>query len=106
MAVWPDRIFCDTSFFFACLEGRDANHPAALGRLEQSARRPSAFWTTWEVISETVTLLRRQSGYGTAHFAGVCLTNDYLDFWSRRRGRPCHGMSKRSPAEVLLGTNA
>ena len=66
MPAWPERIYCDTSFFFACLEGRDANHLTALRWLEQSIRRPAAFWTTWDVISETVTLLRRKSGYGTA----------------------------------------
>ncbi|MCX5797856.1 MAG: PIN domain-containing protein [Elusimicrobia bacterium] len=66
MNSWPRRVFCDTSFFFACLEARDAHHAQAVAWLEQSERRQTAFWTTWEVIGETVTLLRRRSGYDRA----------------------------------------
>ena len=66
MSSWPDRVFCDTSFFFACLEARDAHHATALQWLEASHHRQSAYWTTWEIISETVTLLRRKSGYRRA----------------------------------------
>jgi len=66
MTPWPGRIFCDTSFFFACLEPRDQNHAAALLWLKASQRHKSAFLTTWDILSETVTLLRRKSGYRVA----------------------------------------
>lgn len=66
MDRWPSRIFCDTSFFFACLEPRDFNHVQAARWLEQAEREQTAFWTTWDIISETVTLLRAKSGYRPA----------------------------------------
>jgi len=66
MTSWPGRIFCDTSFFFACLEPRDQNHSPALAWLKASQQHKSAFLTTWDILSETVTLLRRKSGYRIA----------------------------------------
>lgn len=66
MRAWPDRVFCDTSFFFACLERRDVHHARALDWLERSRAASSAFWTTWDVVGETVTLLRRKAGYRLA----------------------------------------
>lgn len=63
---WPDRVFCDTSFFFACLEPRDAHHAQALEWLRLSRRRRTIYWSTWDVVSETVTLLRRKPGYARA----------------------------------------
>ncbi len=66
MDHWPPRIFCDTSFFFACLESRDVHHSEAIEWLDRSQRAPSAFWSTWDILSETVTLLRRKSGYRRA----------------------------------------
>jgi len=65
-SAWPARIFCDTSFFFACLEPRDENHMLALDWLKISQKHKSAFLTTWDILSETVTLLRRKSGYRIA----------------------------------------
>lgn len=66
MTPWPGRIFCDTSFFFACLEPRDQNHSPALLWLKAAQQHKSAFVTTWDILSETVTLLRRKSGYRIA----------------------------------------
>lgn len=66
MADWPERLFCDTSFFFACLEGRDIHHARAAACLERSRERGTVFWTTWDIVSETVTLLRRKCGYRRA----------------------------------------
>jgi len=63
---WPARIFCDTSFFFASLEPRDQNHAPALVWLKASQQHKSVFLTTWDILSETVTLLRRKSGYRIA----------------------------------------
>lgn len=63
MTPWPERIFCDTSFFFASLEPRDQNHSPALRWLKASQQHKSAFLTTWDILSETITLLHRKSGY-------------------------------------------
>lgn len=64
--IWPGRVFCDTSFFFACFEARDVHHARAKLWLAQSARRETVFITTFDIISETVTLLRMKSGYANA----------------------------------------
>ena len=66
MRSWPERVFCDTSFFFACLEARDLNHEKAVSWLRESKAANTTFWTTWEIISETVTLLRIKSDYNKA----------------------------------------
>ena len=63
---WPARLFCDTSFFFACLEPRDIHHAQAKEWLEESAHRGTVFVTTWDIVSETITLLRVKSGYKKA----------------------------------------
>lgn len=63
MLSWPERIFCDTSFFFASLDARDTNYAKALIWSEQSRKKQTIFYTTWEVISETVTLLRKKTDY-------------------------------------------
>jgi len=57
MAV-PPRVFCDTSFFYACLDPADANHARATAFLAEAAATGSVFCTTWDVLGETVTLLR------------------------------------------------
>jgi predicted nucleic acid-binding protein len=54
----PGRLFCDTSFFYACFDRRDVNHELA-GRLSaDAAASASRFYVTCDVISETATLLR------------------------------------------------
>jgi predicted nucleic acid-binding protein len=63
---FPARVFCDTSFFFACLDPRDANHELARQIVSDAAETGSDFYTTWDIISETVTLLRYRSGYRAA----------------------------------------
>ncbi len=65
----PRRLFCDTSFFYACLDSRDANHDRAQAILIEAASTGTVFSTTWDVISETVTLLRyRQRFQGALAF--------------------------------------
>lgn len=59
-------LFCDTSFFYALLDKRDRDHPAA-GKLARSIqKRAIPLITTWEVIVETVTLLRYRYSYNGA----------------------------------------
>ncbi len=57
-------LFCDTSFFFASLTVSDPNHPAAREAL--LAHPKSNLITTWDIISETVTLLRYRESYRLA----------------------------------------
>jgi predicted nucleic acid-binding protein len=62
----PSRLFCDTSFSYACLDPGDANHARACAVLAETATTGSAFCTTWDVIGETVTLLRYRRSFRTA----------------------------------------
>lgn len=54
----PALVFCDTSFFYAGLDPKDANHERARRLTAESASSGTAWCTTWDIISETVTLLR------------------------------------------------
>lgn len=49
--------FCDTSFFYACLDPRDANHVRAGRLVAESAAAGTVLYSTWDIISETATLL-------------------------------------------------
>lgn len=60
------RLFCDTSFFYACLDPKDANHDRAEELTDDAATSGVAFFTTWDIISETVTLLRYRKGFRPA----------------------------------------
>ena len=62
----PPRLFCDTSFFYACLDRGDANHDRARALAEDAAASRAGFWTTWDIVSETVTLLRHRGNFQTA----------------------------------------
>jgi predicted nucleic acid-binding protein len=59
----PARLFCDTSFFYACFDQRDVNHERAKEVSEEAASAGSAFYVTWYIISETATLLRYRRFY-------------------------------------------
>jgi uncharacterized protein len=54
----PSRVFCDTSFFYACFDADDINHDRAEELADESAHSSVSFLATWDIISETVTLLR------------------------------------------------
>lgn len=66
MILPQNRAFCDTSFFFASLYPRDANYDRAGDILADCQDNAVTLHTTWDVISETVTLLRYRAGYKTA----------------------------------------
>lgn len=51
------RAFCDTSFFFASLCPRDVNYERAGEILNEALTQGLSLFTTWDIISETVTLL-------------------------------------------------
>ena len=61
-----DRVFCDTSFFYACLDHEDAHHARARTLVEEAATTRILFYSTWDIVSETVTLLRYHCGYERA----------------------------------------
>jgi len=62
----PARLFCDTSFFYACFDQRDVNHQQAKHLSEDAATSGSVLYVTWDIISETVTLLRYRRGFREA----------------------------------------
>lgn len=62
----PARVFCDTSFFYACLDPADANHDPAGELVERAAAAGTDLLTTWDVVSETATLLRYRCTYDAA----------------------------------------
>jgi predicted nucleic acid-binding protein len=60
------RAFCDTSFFFASLYPGDTNYNRAGDILAECLERSVTLHTTWDVVSETVTLLRYRANYKKA----------------------------------------
>jgi predicted nucleic acid-binding protein len=60
------KVFCDTSFFFAALCSEDANFEKAGALLEHCVDHNVTLCTSWDIISETVTLLRYRANYKTA----------------------------------------
>ncbi|MBI2160430.1 MAG: type II toxin-antitoxin system VapC family toxin [Candidatus Rokubacteria bacterium] len=62
-------MFCDTSYFYACADTDDMYYRRALALAGEAARLGTQLWTTWDVISETVTLLRyRHSAVAAIRF--------------------------------------
>jgi predicted nucleic acid-binding protein len=62
----PSRLFCDTSFFYACFDQRDVNHEQAKDLSEAAVVSAARLYVTWDIISETATLLRYRRSYREA----------------------------------------
>ena len=62
----PPRLFCDTSFFYACLDRSEVNHQRSRNLAAEAAESATTLYTTWDIISETVTLLRYRRGFREA----------------------------------------
>ncbi|HSR54171.1 MAG TPA: PIN domain-containing protein [Acidobacteriota bacterium] len=62
----PRRLFCDTSFFYACLDPSDQHCESAIHLLKRAAESGSTLVTTWDIVSETVTLLRYRHSFDSA----------------------------------------
>lgn len=60
------RVFCDTSFFFASLYSGDTNYGRAGDILAECQEQSVTLLTTWDIVSETVTLLRYRASYKTS----------------------------------------
>ncbi len=52
------QVFCDASYFYACADTDDMYHRRALALAGEAASRRTQLWTTWDVMSETITFLR------------------------------------------------
>lgn len=59
-------VFVDTSFYYASLDPRDAHHEKAIQLNHQVVEKKLQMLSTWEIICETVTLLRNRFGYKAA----------------------------------------
>jgi predicted nucleic acid-binding protein len=57
------EVFADTSYFFALLNVRDPHHNRALRISEELATRGLEVYATWEIVVETVTLLRYRTTF-------------------------------------------
>lgn len=57
------KVFCDTSFFYASLDRNDHDHVAARVMANWLKDKGIAVVTTWEIIMETVTLLRYRASF-------------------------------------------
>ena len=66
MILPQNRVFCDTSFFYASLVPDDANYDRAEDLLKHCKENAVVLYTTWDIISETVTLLRYRASFKTA----------------------------------------
>jgi uncharacterized protein len=62
----PARLFCDTSFFYACFDPCDVNHEQARQISENAAAVGARLYVTWDIIGETLTLLRYRRSYREA----------------------------------------
>ncbi|GIW54962.1 MAG: hypothetical protein KatS3mg082_1366 [Nitrospiraceae bacterium] len=62
----PPEAFCDTSFFYACLDPKDVNHARARALAVAAATSRTTFCSTWDIVSETVTLLRYRRDFRAA----------------------------------------
>jgi len=60
------KAFADTSYFYALLNAQDPDHPKALRIAEQILLAHAEVFATWDVISETATLLRYRMNYTAA----------------------------------------
>lgn len=70
------KVFCDTSFFYAVLDKNDFDHERAISFAQWIKESHVAVLTTWEVVIETVTLLRYRLNYnGAAVFIKTVLPN-------------------------------
>ena len=66
MMSLPSRLFCDTSFFYACFDPRDVNHERAKVIVDEAITANAVLWVTWDIISEAVTLLRYRRNFQAA----------------------------------------
>lgn len=59
-------IFADTSFYYASLDSRDRFHSQAHKLAYEISARNMTLISSWEIVVETITLLRTGHSYGAA----------------------------------------
>jgi predicted nucleic acid-binding protein len=64
--AFPSRLFCDTSFFYACHDPNDSHHDRAEALTAAAVASSAELVTTWDIVGETVTLLRYRMGFRPA----------------------------------------
>jgi predicted nucleic acid-binding protein len=62
----PSALFADTSFFYALLDRKDQDHRAAKALASWVQNQQVPLVATWEIVVETVTLLRYRYSYQAA----------------------------------------
>jgi predicted nucleic acid-binding protein len=62
----PSALFTDTSFFYTLLDRRDRDHGVAKALAAWVQDQQVPLVTTWEIVVETVTLLRYRYSYQAA----------------------------------------
>lgn len=60
------RLFCDTSFLYSCLDPNDVWHGRAIELATEATDAEVILSSTWDVISETTTLLCYRKSFQTA----------------------------------------
>ena len=88
-------VYADTSFFYAAIDRRDRNHTRAEVLSREIREQSVEVVTTWEVVVETVTLLRYRHSYmATQVFVRRVLPTLNLAYLSE---------SERAKALILFG---
>ncbi len=72
------RVFADTSYFFALLSPHDSNHETAVELSREVADSRLNVYTTWDVVVETVTLLRYRANFESARIFLAEVTPDLI----------------------------
>jgi predicted nucleic acid-binding protein len=62
-AASTGKAFGDTSYFFALLSPHDPNHEQALEMSREVTTQRLSVYTTWDVVVETVALLRYRTSF-------------------------------------------
>jgi uncharacterized protein len=86
------KAFIDTSGFFALLVRIDEAHPQALAWFEQSSQRRTRLVTSYDVVSETVTLLKTRGQ--------VQMVARFFEMVRTTRSIEIHWPSKESCARI------
>jgi predicted nucleic acid-binding protein len=60
------KVFADTSYFFALLHPHDSNHEKAVEISQAVTSLKLNVYTTWDVVVETVAILRYRSSFDLA----------------------------------------
>ena len=60
------KVFADTSYFFALLHPHDSNHEKAVEVSQAVTNLRLTVYTTWDVVVETVAILRYRAGFELA----------------------------------------